>query len=179
MRKIIFLLFLLAGKQALAQENQSISYVNASHKQLGMVTWQQDERNLTGFINNVNPRAARNLFKTYSNADNILWKIDDQEITAYFSKDDMQMKVRYDKDGNQISTKKVYSENKLDHYISFIAKKGLDKDFSIFLVTEINMGDKKFYEVTLQNKSHWCVVRIVENKEEDFERSENEIFAKA
>src|SRR5678815_968999 len=139
MKKIIFLLILFSGKHALAQENQSISYVNPSHRH-GIVTWQQDETNITGFINNVNPRAARNLLKTYNNANNILWKIDDQEITAYFTKGDVQVKVRYDKDGNRISTKKVYSENKLDHYISFIAKKGLGKDFSIFLVTEINIG---------------------------------------
>jgi len=178
MRKIIFVLFLIPAKNALAQENQTIAYVNSAHRHHGIVTWQQDETNLAGFINNVNPRAARNLFKTYNKADNILWRIDDQEITAYFAKDDVQMKVRYDKEGHRIGTKKVYSENKLDPYISFIAKKGLDKDFSVFLVTELNMGDKKFYEVTLQNKSYWCVVRIVENRE-DFERSENEIFAKS
>jgi hypothetical protein len=178
MKKIIFLLILFSGKHALAQENQSISYANPSHRH-GIVTWQQDETNITGFINNVNPRAARNLLKTYNNANNILWKIDDQEITAYFTKGDVHVKVRYDKDGNRISTKKVYSENKLDRYISFIAKKGLGKDFSIFLVTEINIGDNKIYEITLQNKSNWCVVKILENREVLDKICENEIFIKS
>src|SRR5215470_1850799 len=102
MRKIIFVLFLIPAKNALAQENQTIAYVNSAHRHHGIVTWQQDETNLAGFINNVNPRAARNLFKTYNKADNILWRIDDQEITAYFAKDDVQMKVRYDKEGHRI-----------------------------------------------------------------------------
>ena len=180
MKKIIFLLFLFSGKHAIAQENQNISYVNTGNRHHGVVTLYSDETNMTGFINNVNPTAARNLLKTFTDANNILWKIDDQEITAYFKKDDVQVKVRYDKDGHRISTKRVYSENKLDHFISFLTKKELEKDFSIYLVTEISMGDKKFYEITLQNKLYWCVVRIVESKDGTLERtSENEIFAKA
>ena len=179
MKEICFLFLLFCVKTIVAQENQSVSYANTSHRQHGVVTLYTDATNMTGFINNVNPRAARNLLKTFNDANNIQWKIDDREITAYFAKSNVDTKVRYNKDGNRISIRKVYGENKLDRYISFIAKKGLEKDFSIFLVTELNIGDDKFYEITFQNNLYWCVVRILETKDGLLERlGENEMFAK-
>jgi len=179
MKKIIFLLCLFSARHALTQESQSISYVNTSHRQHGVVTLYTDAINMAAFINNVNPRAARNLLKTFKDANNIQWKIDNQEITAYFTKNEIQTKVRYDKNGNRISIRKVYSGNKLDEFISSLAKKDFDWDFSIYGVTEVTSDAGKVYEIILQNKYYWGVVKIAEDNQGELERlGEAEVFLK-
>jgi len=103
----------------------------------------------------------------------------DEESTAYFTRNGEFTKVRYDKDGRYISTRKIYAGNKLDKYIVFLAKKDLDKDFSIYGVTELATDAGKIYEIILQNKICWSVVRIAEDNEGYLARlGEADIFLK-
>ena len=105
--------------------------------------------------------------------------LDEQESTAYFTRGQEYIKVRYDKNGRHISTRKTYAGNKLDRYVAFVAKTNLDKDFVIYGVTEMQTDDGKVYEIILQNKFYWSVVKIAEDREGYLERvGEDEIFLK-
>lgn len=180
MKQLVFLLLLFSANEAIAQENQNV-YLATNSRPRNSFSWQPgSEANMKGYINNVNSRAARHLLKNFGDANIIRWEIDEHETTAYFTHGDEQVKVRYDKDGHHISTRKTYAGDKLDRYVAFMAKKDLEKDFLISGVTELRTEDGTIYEIILQNKSYWCVVRIAESREGLLEKlSENEVFLKA
>jgi hypothetical protein len=160
----------------MAQENQDV-YVTANNRPL--YNHEPSKDNVKGYFNYVNSKAARHLFKNFGNANSVQWVIDERESTAYFSRAGEYIKVRYDKDGRHISTKKTYAANKLDPYVAFLAKKDLDRDFSIYGVTEISTDVGKVYEIILQNKYYWGVVRVTEDSQGYLEKlAEAEVFLK-
>ena len=178
MKKICFLFLLFYVKTALAQENQDV-YVSVNNRPLYNHSSEQARGNVKGYVNYVNSKAARHLFKNFGEVASVQWVIDEQESTAYFTRAGEYTKVRYNKDGGYISTRKTYGGNKLDRYVAFLAKKDLDKDFSIYGVTEMSTDDGKVYEVVLQNKIYWSVVRIAEDNLGYLARvGENEVFLK-
>jgi LPS O-antigen subunit length determinant protein (WzzB/FepE family) len=169
------LLFCL--ETAMAQENQDVYVAAKNRSPYNQIS--QSQGNVKGYVNYVNSKVARHLFKNFGDPNNVQWVIDDQESTAYFSRAGEQIKVRYNKDGGFISTKKTYAGNKLDRYIALLAKKDLDRDFTIYWVTEIATDAGKIYEVILQNRIYWSVVRIAEDKQGYREKvGENETFLK-
>ena len=173
---ILFLLFWV--ETAMAQENQQV-YVAVNNRALYSASSEQSQGNVKGYVNYVNSKAARHLFKNFGDANSVQWVIDEQESTAYFTRAGEFIKVRYDKDGRHISTRKTYAANKLDRYVAFLAKKGLERDFSIYGVTEMSTDAGKIYEVILQNKYYWGVVRIAEDNQGYLERlAEAEVFLK-
>jgi hypothetical protein len=178
MKKIIFLLFLFSGKHALAQDNQDV-YVTADNRPLHNHFSEQAQGNVKGYVNYVNSKAARHLFKNFTDANSVQWVIDEHENTAYFTRDGEFIKVRYDMNGRHISTRKTYAANKLDRYVAFLAKMDLDKDFSIYGVTEVATDTGKVYEIILQNKYYWGVVKIAEDNMGNLETlAEAEVFLK-
>ena len=177
MKQTCFLFLLFYAKAIIAQENQDV-YVATKNRSLYSGSSQQAETNVKGYVNYVNSRAARHLFKNFGDAPIVHWVIDD-ESTAYFTRGGEFIKVRYDKDGGYISTRKIYAGNKLDRYVAYLAKKDLDKDFSIYGVTEMSTDNGKIYEVILQNKIYWSVARIAEDNMGYLARvGENEVFLK-
>jgi hypothetical protein len=161
----------------MAQENQDV-FVAANNGPVYNRSSQQPQ-GVKGYVNYVNSKAARHLFKNFGDANSVQWVLDERESTAYFTRAGEFIKVRYDKDGRHISTRKTYAGNKLDRYVAFLAKKGLDKDFSIYGVTEMETDAGKIYEVVLHNKIYWSVVRIAEDSEGYLGRlGEAEIFLK-
>jgi len=175
MKRICFIVVLFSVQAALAQESQDV-YVMANNRR-HYNHLPQDRDNVKGYVNYVNSKAVRHLFKNFGDANNVQWVIDEQESTAYFTHAGEYIKVRYDKDGRYISTRKTYAANKLDRYIACLAKKYLDRDFSIYGVTEMSTEAGKVYEIILQNKYYWSVVRIAEDNQGCVERvGEPEVF---
>lgn len=178
MNRFLFLLLIFSVTGAFAQENQNV-FVRANSPRHDRSVQPETFGYMKGYINYVNSKAERHLLKNFGDANSIHWEIDDLESTAYFTRGEEHVKVRYDKDGHYISTRKTYPGNKLDRYIDFMSKKNLDKDFSISGVTELRMEAGNVYEIILQNKYYWCVVRIAEDRDGFLERmGENEIFLK-
>jgi hypothetical protein len=177
MKKICFLFLLFYIETAIAQENQDV-YVAAKDRSVFSRSAGQAQDNVKGYVNYVNSKAARHLFKNFGDT-HVQWVIDEQESTAYFTRAGEFIKVRYDKDGHYISTRKNYGANKLDRYVAFLAKKDLDTDFSIYGVTEMSTDAGKVYEVILQNKFYWGVVRIAEDNQGDLEKlADADVFLK-
>ena len=176
MKKTLFLSLLFCGEATMAQENQDV-YVATNNRAL--YNHEQSKDNAKGYVNSVNLKAARHLFKNFGDANRVQWVIDEQESTAYFTRAGEFIKVRYDKDGRYISTRKTYAGKKLDPYIACLAKKDLDRDFSIYGVTEMATDVGKVYEIILQNKIYWGVIRIAEDDQGYVERvGETQIFLK-
>jgi len=177
MKKTFFLFLLLCAEATMAQEGQDV-YVMAKNR-LYNRSLDQAQVNEKGYINYVNSKAARDLFKNFRDATSVKWVIDEQESTAYFTRDGEYIKVRYDRNGNCISTRKTYAGNKLDRYIALVAKEDLDRDFSIYGVTELATEAGTVYEIILQNKFYWGVIKIAEDNQGDLGRvGETEIFLK-
>jgi hypothetical protein len=164
-------------KKVPAQEKQDI--VLAGRHNHGLTLKEGAGMSTTGFINDVNPKAMRHLMKSFQNAANIEWQIDEEDITADFTQDDERIKVRYDKNGYHLSTRKIYPGNKLEPFIAVMVRKEVDKNFGIYLVIELINGGKKDYEIILQNQQYWCLVRITQSKEGLLEKSaETKIYLK-
>jgi hypothetical protein len=177
MKRICFLVLLFCVKAGMAQENQDV-YVTANNR-AHYNHFSQDRDNVKGFVNYVNAKAVRHLFKNFGDANSVQWVIDEQESTAYFTRAGEYIKVRYDKDGHYISTRKTHAANKLDRYVACLAKKYLDRDFSIYGVTEMSTEAGKVYEIILQNKYYWSVVRIAEDNQGYVEKvGEPQVFLK-
>src|SRR5204863_7569669 len=111
MKKICFLFLLFCIETAIAQENRDV-YVTANNLPVYNRSLEQGQGSVKGYVNYVNSKAARHLFKNFGDANSVQWAIDEQESTAYFTRAGEFIKVRYDNDGRHISTSKTYAANK-------------------------------------------------------------------
>jgi hypothetical protein len=59
------------------------------------------------------------------------------------------------------------------------AKKEAGKDFPIYLVTEMIRESDTLFEISLQSRTHWCIVKMVRKHKDKLEKlSENIMLLK-
>jgi hypothetical protein len=178
MKKTYLLFLLFCVEKAIAQENQP-AYVAGNNRPLYGQRSEQFQGNRNDHVNSLNSKAARHLFKN-CDAGRVQWVTDKQETRAYYNEGGKYIKARYDSNGHQISTTRIYSGGKIDRYIAFLSKKGLDKDFTVYSMTEFSTDLGTIYEVILENKYYWSVVKIAEDNQGYLEKvGEPEQFLKA
>jgi len=170
MKRILWLIALFIFKGATAQVILHTSADSPEEIEYGTVVLKENDSLIEAYINNVNPNAVRYLVNNYEDAENIQWIIDESSITAEFNQGDKKILLTYDKRGVLLSTRKTYPEKSLDPLIAKYAKKTAGKTYSINLVTEIIKSDQTTYEISLENQSNLCIVRIRENKLKGFEK---------
>jgi hypothetical protein len=171
MKKIFFFLLVLASGEAPAQDQEDSFADNNDDFDYGVVLKKENNTYTELYINNVNPHAVQYLVNNYEDAENIQWIIDESGTLAKFNEGEKRILLIYDNDGNIVSTRKSYPGKILDPPIADFVKKTAGKDYSLYLVTEIIKEEQVTYQVSLENKSKWKIMRIVGNKEKGFERS--------
>src|SRR5947209_4752853 len=105
----------------------------------------------------VNEKVLKVFETTFPVATDVKWKEYTDYYSASFKQSEVQTEVRYDKDGNFISSLRYYKEERLPlSVLSQIKKKFPSK--SIFGVTELTTGTDIAYFVTLEDEKTWTVV---------------------
>jgi len=106
----------------------------------------------------VNEKVLKVFETTFPVVTDVKWK----EYTAYYSasfkQNGIQTEVRYDKEGNFISSLRYYKEERLPLSILTQLKKRYTNK-SIFGVTELTVGSDVAYFVTLEDEKTWLVVK--------------------
>ena len=96
-----------------------------------------------------------NVFPTVQDAK---WYEYENFYEAYFDKDDIKCRIRFNLDGKIISTTRYYTEKSLSPFLKAkIVQKYPSK--SIFGITEVNSDNELVYNIVLEDEKTWMHVR--------------------
>ena len=123
--------------------------------------------------NKFSAKAVRNFDKDFKGAVNAKWSESKEGYTAFFESRGIISRVNYNTKGNWISTIRYYGEEQLPQAVRHEVKSTY-YDYSIFGVTEVTVGDKIAYFVTLQDDNCFKRVKLMGD-----EMIEVETFKKA
>ena len=117
-------------------------------------------------LNEINMKAVRAFAKEYKDVQDAKWHKGDNWFAAYFTKNNISVKVFYDCSGNYRYTLRSYDESVLPREVRHQVK-STHYDYNIFHVTEVRMRETVFYYIKLEGKTSWKDVRIVNNEMEN------------
>lgn len=109
-------------------------------------------------VDNVNEKVLRAFNETFPVVDEVKWKEYDSYYTVSFKQHAIQSEVRYDKDGNFLSSLRYYKEDMLPLSVLHQLKKKYAKK-SIFGVTELIVGADVAYFVKLEDEKTWWTIK--------------------
>ena len=107
----------------------------------------------------VNEKVLKVFNETFKEAKNIEWHQWEDHYVVNFLKDAVRHNAVYDKEGNFLSLRRYYMEDKLPISILFKLKKKY-KDKHIYGVTEVMDNDGVYYHITLEDKFSWWIVKV-------------------
>jgi hypothetical protein len=106
------------------------------------------------------PEKALKAFKaTFKDAENVVWTDAGDIFTVKFSQQGISTFVRYDGEGNFISSRRYYGGEQLPVDIQCKLKKKF-ADKTIFGVTEFIVGDDVNYYVKMEDAKSWITVKV-------------------
>jgi len=109
-----------------------------------------------------NPPVSEKVLKIFSNTfpgvENAKWYEYETYYEAYFDKDDIKCRVRFDLDGKVMNTIRYYGEKTVCPFLKAkINQKYPGK--KIFGVTEVNNEDELTYNFVLEDEKNWLHVK--------------------
>jgi hypothetical protein len=106
----------------------------------------------------INQRILKSFSETFTYAEDVVWQENNNQYQANFWQGGINIRARYDEQGNLLETIRYYFEKQLPPTVlSRVKKKYSGK--SIFGVTEISSDDAISYFITLQDDRNWYSVR--------------------
>lgn len=117
-------------------------------------------------LNEINIKAVRAFAKEYKDVHDAKWYKGDNWLAAYFTKNNVSVKVFYDCSGSHKYTLRSYDESVLPQEVRHQVK-STHYDFNIFRVTEVTTREAVFYYIKLEGKHSWKDVRVVNNEMEN------------
>jgi len=106
----------------------------------------------------VNEKVLKVFETTFPVVTDVKWKEYTDYYSASFKQNGIQTEVRYDKEGNFISSLRYYKEERLPLSILTQVKKKFSNK-SVFGVTELTTGTDVAYFITLEDQKSWVVVK--------------------
>jgi len=114
----------------------------------------------------LNLRALKGFNKMYKKVSDAKWYNSGRKGSmVHFSNDAARIVIFYDKSGQQISSIRYYSEKELPFEVRDRVKSKY-YDFSIFLVTEVTVGDITAYLVKIEDKTCWKTIKVLDGEME-------------
>jgi hypothetical protein len=171
MKKILFALsigiFSIAapGKKALAQDFHS-DFVYSDSKNPNSIA-----RNIASLENsahvgvyvpdtkNVNTKAVKDFQVRFPNVSSTLWFSDQNGYLSYFVMNGVAARASYDLKGRWQYSLIYYKEDKLPRDIREIVRTSY-YDMAITVVEEVQVSDKKFYILHLEDKSNIKIIKV-------------------
>jgi hypothetical protein len=106
------------------------------------------------------PEKALKAFKsTFTDAENVVWTDAENVFSVKFVQKGINTFVKYDADGNFLSSRRYYYGDQLPVDIQCKLKKKF-ADKTIFGVTEYTVGDDVNYYVKLEDSKTWTTVKV-------------------
>jgi hypothetical protein len=124
------------------------------------------------YMNDISTKALRLFKKTYKNISNEKWYIISNGYLAEFTIHDIKNRVVYDRNGSSCFYIQYYNEKKFPDKLTKIVKP-FYYDYTIASVEEVQVSDKVFYIVHLQNETSLKTLRVTDDEMEliaDFTR---------
>jgi hypothetical protein len=107
----------------------------------------------------VSEKALKAFKATFKNVENVEWTDAENIYTVKFSQQGINTFVKYDEEGNFISSRRYYQAEQLPVDIQCTLKKKF-ADKTIFGVTEYTVGEEVNYYVKLEDAKTWVTVKI-------------------
>jgi hypothetical protein len=120
----------------------------------------------------VSEKALKAFKATFTDAENVVWTDATDAEKAYavrFTQQGIHVFVKYDDEGNFLSSRRYYLADQLPVDIQCKLKKKF-ADKTIFGVTEFTVGDEVNYFVKMEDAKTWVTVKI--NNARDIELTE-------
>lgn len=125
---------------------------------LVLLTASSFANNVDPKVDNVNEKVLRSFQATFPVVDEVKWKEYDNYYTVTFKQNAIQSEVRYDKEGNFLSSLRYYKEDMLPlSVLHQLKKKYAKKD--IYGVTELIVGTEVAYFVKLEDETTWLTIK--------------------
>src|SRR5829696_2850852 len=106
----------------------------------------------------VNEKVLKIFSKVFPSVENAKWYEYETYYEAYFDKDDIKCRVRFDLDGKILSTIRYYGEKTVSPFLKAkISQKYPGK--KIFGITEVNTETELSYNVVLEDEKNWVHVK--------------------
>ncbi|HYF32731.1 MAG TPA: hypothetical protein VD993_16510 [Chitinophagaceae bacterium] len=106
----------------------------------------------------VNEKVLRAFQETFPVVNEVKWKEYDNYYTVSFKQHTIQSEVRYDKEGNFLSSLRYYKEDMLPLSVLHQLKKKYSKK-TIFGVTELIVGADVAYFIKLEDEKTWLTIK--------------------
>ncbi|GAC1429985.1 MAG: hypothetical protein NVSMB7_06460 [Chitinophagaceae bacterium] len=107
----------------------------------------------------ISEKALKAFKATFKDAENVVWTDAENVYTVKFSQQGINTFVKYDEEGNFISSRRYYAGVHLPVDIQCKLKKKF-ADKTIFGVTEYTIGDDVNYYVKMEDAKNWVTVKI-------------------
>ncbi len=107
----------------------------------------------------VSEKALKAFNATFKDVENVVWTDAANIYTVRFSQQGINTYVKYDEDGNFLSSRRYYTVKELPVDIQCTLKKKY-ADKTVFGVTEFTVGDEVTYYVKLEDEKNWLTVKI-------------------
>jgi len=107
----------------------------------------------------VSEKALKAFKATFADAENVVWTDAANSYTVKFTQLGINTFVKYDEEGNFVSSRRYYNAELLPIDIQCKLKKKF-ADKTIFGVTEFIVGDDVSYYVKLEDAKTWTTVKI-------------------
>jgi hypothetical protein len=101
--------------------------------------------------------------QTFSEAQNVVWSDTQDNYMVKFTQQGIRTTVKYDTEGNFLSSLRYYLGEQLPVDIQCKLKKKYN-DKKVFGVTEYVVGDEVNYYVKLEDATTWVTVKIDNNR---------------
>ena len=118
--------------------------------------------NVDPSVDNVNEKVLRSFQETFPVVEEVKWKEYDTYYTVSFKQHEIQSEVRYDKEGNFLSSLRYYKEDMLPLSVLHQLKKKYAKK-TVFGVTELIVGSDVAYFIKLEDEKIWMTVKADQN----------------
>ncbi len=107
----------------------------------------------------ISEKALKAFKTTFTDARDVVWSDTENVYTVKFMQQGINTYVKYDEDGNFMSSRRYYEADQLPVDIQCkLKKKYADKN--IFGVTEFIVGDEINYYVKLEDEKSWLTIKI-------------------
>ncbi len=114
--------------------------------------------NVDPTTDNVNQKVLRAFQETFPDVAEVKWQEYDTYYTVSFKQHEIQSEVRYDMEGNFLSSLRYYKEDMLPLSVLHQLKKKFPKK-DIFGVTELIVGTDVAYFIKLQDDKNWFTIK--------------------
>lgn len=105
-----------------------------------------------------NEKVLKAFKETFTNAEKVVWHDLDDQYQANFWQNSINVRVRYDDDGNLLETTRYYYEKDLPPIILSKLKKKYPER-TVYGVTEITTQDEVTYYISMNDDKNWYSVK--------------------